>query len=661
MKKNSSHWILSLGFSSLLGLMLIVIYISLTEMSTTISKMEALVKITNAKISTAHSMRDNIRQRANTLNQMYLTDDYFERFELYPLLAHHAANYRTDRESLLEHEMDIDELELLEKVRAVSEEGFYANNRAADILLSQASDEEVKEAQRDAYAARQKVLDHLDDLVELQNNNAQYALDVHIRVNDETRKLVIAISVIALLLGITISIFSIRETGRKNKEIHFQAHHDALTDLPNRKEFEYRLQQAVESAREKNIEHALCFLDLDQFKIINDTCGHNAGDQLLVSLSKIIHEKIRGHDTLGRLGGDEFGILLERCSLEKALEISEGIVNLVRSYKFNWEDRIFQVGVSIGLVPVNKDTQDVIRLMSEADIACYAAKDMGRNRVHVHELNDEHVKKIHQELSWVANIETSLKEQRFKLYVQAITPVDISNRNRNMFEVLLRLKDDDGNIISPGAYIPAAERFNLMRAVDVWVVNEVIQKIAAMIQSKQAEVPRFFVNLSANSITDQSFCNYVLDLLNRHAIPEHSICFEITETAAIKNMDQAIRFITQLKKAHCLFALDDFGSGMSSFTYLKNLPVDYLKIDGSIVNKMDENMADQAMVAAINKIGFIMNIETIAEHVENEAIMAGLSELGVTYAQGYHIGRPFPISELSGHSLLTAGEKNSAQ
>ncbi|MCK5263069.1 MAG: EAL domain-containing protein [Gammaproteobacteria bacterium] len=646
MKKNSSNWILSLGFSSLLGLMILVIYIPLSEMSTTISKMEALVKITNAKISTAHAMRDYIRLRASTLSQMYLTDDYFERHELYPLLAHHAANYRAERVLLLQHEMDDDETELLEKIRVVSEEGYRANILAANILLSRSSDNEVKEAQREAYNARQKVLDHLDELVEMQNKNAQQALDVHIRVNKETRNLVIVISSLVLFLGIAISIFSIRETTRKSKEIHFQAHHDDLTHLPNRKAFEYRLQLALGASKERNLEHVLCFLDLDQFKVINDTCGHIAGDQLLINISKLIHEKIRERDTLGRLGGDEFGILLESCSLEKAIEISEGIVNLVRNYRFNWQDRIFQIGVSIGIVHINKESKDVVSLMSEADIACYAAKDMGRNRVHVHELNDEQVKKIHQELSWVADIETSLKDQRFKLYIQAIAHIDTKNTDR-MYEVLLRLKDDDGNIISPGEYIPAAERFNLMHAVDIWVVHETIEKINALSQSGRSKVPQIFINLSANSITDPDFCDYVLDLLKHYSIPKYSICFEITETAAIKNMEQAISFITRLKKAHCLFALDDFGSGMSSFTYLKNLPVDYLKIDGSLVNKMDKNKSDQAMVAAINQIGQVMNIKTIAEHVESQTILSGLNEIGVTYAQGYYIGKPFSIDELS--------------
>ena len=646
MKKNSSHWILTLGFSSLLALLLVVIYISLSEMSTTVSKMEALVKVTNAKIAAAHAMRDNIRLRGSALSQMYLTEDYFDRFELQPLLSHHAANYRESRRLLLQYEMDEDEQALLSMIEKIGGKSYLINQHAAEILLSQASEDEVRQAQLDGYESRQKVLNLLDELVEMQNNNAQYALDVHVRVNQETRNLIIAISAFALFLGIAISIFSIREARRKNKEIHFQAHHDTLTNLPNRKEFKYRLQHAVDTAKERDLDHALCFLDLDQFKIINDTCGHKAGDQLLVDISILIQGKIREYDTLGRSGGDEFGLLLESCSLEKALEIAEGIVTLVRNYKFNWENRIFQIGVSIGLVHISKDSKDIVSLMSAADISCYAAKDMGRNRVHVHELNDEQVKRIHQELSWVADIETSLKDQRFKLYIQAIAPVNTSKKSNLMYEVLLRLKDDDGNIISPGEYIPAAERFNLMHAVDVWVVHEIIKKIEAMQQSGEKETPRIFVNLSANSITDQSFCDYVLELLEQHPITKHSICFEITETAAIKNMDQAINFINQLKQAHCLFALDDFGSGMSSFTYLKNLPVDYLKIDGSLVNKMDKNTADQAMVAAINQIGRVMDIKTIAEHVENEDILSGLKKIGVTYAQGYHLGRPFSIDEL---------------
>jgi diguanylate cyclase (GGDEF)-like protein len=646
MKRDTTQLIISLGFASLLVLIFIVAYISLSEMNSTIKQMEEVVKVTNGKIASAHTMRDYVRLRADTLNKMYLTDDFFERDEIAPMLAHYAAKYREARDELTSYGMTKEEEMLHQKILDVSEIGFQVNNIALDILMSDVPIEEVRYAMREANIGRQRVLDHLDKLVEIQNKNAQLALDESIKINQQTRKIVITISILSFFLGIAISIYVVLESLRKNREMHFQAHHDALTSLYNRKEFEARLQYVIDKAKLKHTEHALCFMDLDQFKIINDTCGHKAGDQMLIELSRLIQAKIRDNDTLGRLGGDEFGLLLEKCTLNKAIEIAEGLVNLVKKYEFKWDDRTFRVGVSIGLVHITNKSRDATSLMSEADIACYAAKDMGRNRVHVHAFNDEHVKKIHQELSWVADIETSLKDQRFKLYAQPIIPVDPDTKVRSMFEILLRLKDDAGNIISPGAYIPAAERFGLMRAVDIWVVAEVIKMIEVMNKSGQLNKPLVFINLSANSLIDIGFCDYVLALLKDHNIPDDSICFEITETAAIKNIQQAKDFMWHLKKAHCLFALDDFGAGMSSFSYLKNLPVDYLKIDGSFVNKMDENTVDQAMVAAIHQIGQVMSIQTIAEHVENEATMTNLKDIGVTYAQGYHICKPMAINEL---------------
>lgn len=656
MKRDTPQWIISLGFVSLLVLIIVVAYISLSEMNSTIKQMEDLVKVTNSKISLAHTMRDHIRVRADTLYKMYLTDDIFERDELAPLLDYHAAKYIEARNHLMSYSMNEEEKILHQKILEVSNTGYETNTRAADMLMSDAPINEIRDALRIGNEEREHVLEHLDELVEMQHWNAQLALDQNIKINKQTRKVVIIISALSLLLGIAISMYAVVDSSRKNREMNFQAHHDALTSLINRTEFEKRLQYAIDTAQLRNTEHALCFLDLDQFKIINDTCGHKAGDQLLIALAELIHEKIRHHDTLGRLGGDEFGLLLENCSLEKALEIAEGIVNLVKNYEFTWEERTFRVGVSIGLVPITRETKNATVLMTEADVACYAAKDMGRNRVHVHELNDEHVNKIHQELSWVANIENSLKDQRFILYAQPIVPVNPAANVHGMFEILLRLKDDAGNIISPGSYIPAAERFGLMRAVDVWVVAEVIKKIEAMNKAELTDVPLIFVNLSANSIVDKSFCDYVLQLLKDHDIPDESICFEITETAAIKNIQQARIFMENLKKAHCLFALDDFGKGMSSFTHLKNLPIDYLKIDGSFVNQMDENTVDQAMVAAIHQIGQVMSIRTIAEHVENAATLRNLKDIGVTYAQGYHIGRPAPFNEITviSEKIITA-------
>jgi diguanylate cyclase (GGDEF)-like protein len=646
MKRDTTQWVISLGFASLLVLIFIVAYISLSEMNSTIRQMEELVKVTNNKIASAHTMRDYVRLRADTLNKMYLTDDFFERDEIAPMLAHYAAKYREARDTLNSYGMTEEEQILHKKLLDVSEYGFEINNIALDILMSDAPIDEVRDAMQAANDGRQDVLDQLNELVEIQNKNAQLALDERTSINKQTNKIVIIISIMAFFLGIAISLFVVLESIRKNREMHFQAHHDALTSLCNRTEFENRLQYVIDKAKQKNTEHALCFLDLDQFKIINDTCGHKAGDQMLIKLSQLIQGKIREHDTLGRLGGDEFGLLIEKCSLSKAIEIAEGLVNLVKKYEFAWEGRTFRVGVSIGLVHITNRSRDATALMSEADIACYAAKDMGRNRVHVHAFNDEHVKKIHQELSWVADIETSIKDQRFKLYAQPIVPVDPSMKTRSMFEILLRLKDDAGNIISPGAYIPAAERFGLMRAVDIWVAAEVIKEIEIIHKRGDYETPLAFINLSANSIIDKGFCDYILTLIKDHDIPDNSICFEITETAAIKNIEQAKDFMLHLKKANCLFALDDFGTGMASFSYLKNLPVDYLKIDGSFVNKMDENTVDQAMVAAIHQIGQVMSIQTIAEHVENEASMANLKNIGIAYAQGYHICKPMPLDEV---------------
>ena len=377
----------------------------------------------------------------------------------------------------------------------------------------------------------------------------------------------------------------------------------------------------------------------------------NIGDQLLIEVTQLLTKNIRNNDTLGRLGGDEFGLLLENCTLNKAVEIAEGMVSVVRNYDFEWNNRIFHIGVSIGLVDITNKSENVTSTMSEADMACYIAKDMGRNRIYIHELHDEHIKKVHKELSWVANIEESLKNNRFLLYTQPIVPIDNKADSRQLYEILLRLKDDDGQVISPGEYIPAAERFGMMRAVDIWVVTESIKTIETMNKSALTETPLIFINLSANSIIDKTFCDEVLQLLKDHNIPDESICFEITETAAIKNIHQAIEFMDKLRKAHCLFALDDFGAGMSSFTYLKNMPVDYLKIDGSFVNKMDVNTIDQAMVASINQIGQVMGMQTIAEHVENEVILESLREIGVTYGQGFHLSKPFPLTEIPALNL----------
>jgi len=645
-KHDSAKWVIALGFSSLLSLTSSITFIALTQMDDNIDNMAELVDITNAKIIHAQSMRESARLRGEALTNMFLTDDPFIKEDTRQELSRQGLNFLNSRARLTSYSLSSRERKLLDRMNPLISESEMSTNQVAELILSDTSPDQLKKALLKSSLARVKVLDVLNQLISYQNKYSEIMLEDSVSYHKSTRIIIILLALASFLFGVLISIVVIRQTSRKNEEIHHQATHDTLTQLVNRKEFERRLGYAIETAVQDNSEHCLCFMDLDQFKIINDTCGHEAGDQLLIEITQLLTKNIRGHDTLGRLGGDEFGLLLEDCTLDKAVEIAEGMVQLVRNYVFDWNNRAFRIGVSIGLVDVTEQSESVVSTMGEADIACYVAKDMGRNRVYVHEVHDEHLKKIHKELSWVANIEESLKNNRFILYTQPIVAIDKKPGNRKLYEVLLRLKDDDGNAISPGEYIPAAERFSLMRAVDIWVVTECIRKIEMMNNSGLTDIPLMFINLSANSIVDETFCNEVLQLIKDHNIPDNSICFEITETAAIKNIHQAREFMEQFKEAHCMFALDDFGTGMSSFTYLKNMPVDYLKIDGSFVNKMDVNTIDEAMVTAIHQIGQVMNIHTIAEHVENEATLTSLKSIGVTYAQGFHLRTPFPLNEL---------------
>lgn len=438
-----------------------------------------------------------------------------------------------------------------------------------------------------------------------------------------------------------------------NTEAHFlseqlahQASHDALTGLSNRRAFEARLGRALESAKATKIQHALCYLDLDQFKVVNDTCGHAAGDSLLRELGQILVAKIRSSDLLARLGGDEFGLLMENCRLDDACKVAESLCRTIGEYRFAWAERSFMLGVSIGLVPINEHTKGMSDALSFADSACYAAKDAGRNRVQVFEHNDEEAARRHSEMEWVASIHRALEEERFFLAAQAITPVDSSAEDGgNHYELLLRLKDPDGNLIMPSNFLPAAERYHLASRLDQWVVHHAFNWLS--------NNPGFMdglrlctINLSGHSMGDPNLLAFIVqEVMKRPGIAK-KICFEVTETAAIANLGHAVTFIKSLKEMGVRFALDDFGSGTSSFGYLKTLPVDYLKIDGMFVESMGTDPISQAMVRSINDVGKAMGMQTIAEFVDSEDTLNQLREIGVDYAQGYWIAEPRPLYEL---------------
>ncbi len=434
------------------------------------------------------------------------------------------------------------------------------------------------------------------------------------------------------------------------ERLSYQASHDALTGLVNRREFERRLERALAAARDNRQVYALCYLDLDQFKIVNDTCGHVAGDELLRQLTVLLQGKVRDTDTLARLGGDEFGVLLDNCPLQQAEIVADLLRQTVKDFHFVWKEKAFVIGVSIGLVPINQDTGSLDFVLSCADAACYAAKDKGRNRVHLYRAEDGELAQRQGEMNWVARITHAIEENRFRLYYQTIMPLQNDAHEGKHFEILLRLIDDDGQIVPPMAFIPAAERYNLMPAIDRWVVSSAFGLYWKLFPEcdKGQERPchTCTVNLSGPSLCDEYFLEFIKRQFALYKVPYKHICFEITETAAITNLSKAVDFIRELRSCGCRFSLDDFGSGLSSFSYLKNMQVDYLKIDGSFVRDMVDDPMDEAMVSSINQVGHVIGLKTIAEFVESEAVLARLREMGVDFAQGYCIEQPKPLEDL---------------
>lgn len=436
----------------------------------------------------------------------------------------------------------------------------------------------------------------------------------------------------------------ITETRRLSEKIAYQASHDELTGLVNRRQFDIHIQNLVLEAQANDSYHVLCYLDLDQFKIVNDTCGHLAGDELLRQLGEVLRQQVRRMDILARLGGDEFGILMSYCSLEQAIITGEKLRNAVCDFQFAWENRSFNIGVSIGIAPINRACGNAVDVLKEADAACYAAKEKGRNRVHIFSPDDEELTLRQGEMQWVEKIRMGIEKDRFQLFGQLIVPI-ANDRGGLHFETLIRYRDDQGKVIPPGAFLPAAERYNMASPLDRWVISRLFEYLAT--------TPGFLdrlemcsVNLSGLSLSDQAMLGFIDEQFRKWQIPTHKICFEITETAAISNLSYARQFIDSLRQKGCSFSLDDFGSGLSSFAYLKNLPVDYLKIDGLFVKDILDDRVDLTMVKAINEVAHVMGKKTIAEFVETQKIFDLLQTLGVNYAQGYGIAKPVPLREL---------------
>jgi diguanylate cyclase (GGDEF)-like protein/PAS domain S-box-containing protein len=443
-------------------------------------------------------------------------------------------------------------------------------------------------------------------------------------------------------IGAVIVFGDVTKERRLKRALSYQASHDALTGLINRREFDVRLETAVIAAQRGEAEYVLLYVDLDQFKVVNDTCGHSAGDRLLRDITSLLQTRVRASDTIARLGGDEFGMLLERCSLEQAERVADSIRQAIHSYRFLWGANSLSVGASIGVVRIARDTTSAASVLSAADIACYAAKDGGRNRVQIYER--DHGTNRHREMQWVGRIARAVEDGRLELYAQRIVGISANRSDTPFFEIMVRLRDEDGTLVPPNEFIPAAERYNVMVMVDRWVVGRAIELLSACVKQGR-RLPLLAVNLSGTSINDEDFLEFVLSRLHDDQVAR-ALCFEITETAAVASLSKATHFMRELKARGCRFSLDDFGSGVSSFVYLKTLPVDFLKIDGHFAAHVATDVVDRSMVEAIAKIGSAMEVATIAEKVENAEVLQVLKQIGVDYIQGFHLAEPCAIEEV---------------
>ncbi|MDJ0699727.1 MAG: EAL domain-containing protein [Woeseiaceae bacterium] len=444
------------------------------------------------------------------------------------------------------------------------------------------------------------------------------------------------------IIGSVMIFHDVSKESRMFRKLSYQASHDTLTGLINRREFENCLTTAIDDIKNNGEQtHALLYIDLDQFKVVNDTFGHVAGDALLKQLSELIQKSIRSTDILARLSGDEFGVLVERCDDERAIEVAEAIRGSIEDYRFEWQESFTNIRCSIGIVMMTSENADVAGLMSSADVACYSAKDMGRNQIHMYKNSDASLR--HEEMKWVSRITSAVEDNRLELFYQPIIGIGKDNDTaRGHYELLLRMRDENGELVGPNQFIPAAERYNLMSTLDRWVIHEALSQLADRNRDGEARYT-IAINLSGTSLSEDRFLDFVINELKAQKLPAGAICFEITETAAISNLSRVIYFMQTLKKLGCKFSLDDFGSGLSSFTYLKNLPVDYLKIDGQFIRHVAEDNVDESMVRAISEVGHAMGIETIAERVETKQVLDKLGTLGVEFAQGYYIARPASI------------------
>jgi len=641
--KNDIYTPVALGFMAILALMFALVFVSLLQLQSINESMELLVKDTNIKTAAANDMRDAIRLRSESLKTMRLTPDIFDRDDEHQRFTQYAGKYRIARETFASLGMNHDEYVILEKLKSLTRTSQPYNDYAATLLMSSTPTSESNAAMNIAADYQKKILDTLDAFVALEKKNTEQVLKDSKDHYSGTSRLLLALTGIALLFSLLVARTVLVRVNRKNRQLAYQASHDALTGLINRYEFECRVERAIVHAHAQADTHALLYLDLDQFKVVNDTCGHAAGDELLKQLAHLLTSTVRQRDTLGRLGGDEFGMLLENCPLDKAVEIANELLATVDAFHFTWGENSFTLGISIGVVPVDRSTVDLASALSAADSACYIAKEAGRNQVQIAHMGDRRMQERHGEMQWVSRLTKALDEDRFELYFQPIVPCAGRHNSDKHIEILVRMIDEDGRVIAPGAFLPASEKYNIVTSIDRWVISHAMDWLAS--DPSRGDWPvTISINLSGQSIGNPEVLKFIIREMEKTGADPERIVFEVTETAAIENITSATSFMLTLRGHGFRFSLDDFGSGLSSFTYLKKLPVEFLKIDGTFVRDILSDPVDHAMVKSINELGHLLGKTTIAEFVETHELAEELRKMGVNYVQGYAYAKPQPLS-----------------
>ncbi|TCS70725.1 diguanylate cyclase (GGDEF)-like protein [Sulfuritortus calidifontis] len=647
----STQRVIGIGFILVLALMTLLIAGALLRMVAIKDRMQAIVERQNVKLESVYQMRSQARERYNSLLQMAVVADPFEQDEEFIRFNQHAADFIVARDALLAAGMAEGERAVWEKARQLVREDEVLHDRVLALAQSDRRAEAIQLLLRQVRPMEVRILAQFNSLIELQREASRRAL---VEAEAEYHRALVymaSLAALAVLFSFFIARAVIRRSRRSETELAEQkeralavadqlswaASHDALTGLSSRLVFERQLTELIQDARLRDSLHVLLYVDLDQFKVVNDTCGHIAGDELLKQVALILPRHVRSGDTVARLGGDEFGLLLASCPVAKAVEIAEALLADLNGFRFGWQDKLFHVGASIGLAEIGPASRQLTEVLSAADTACYLAKEKGRNRVWVYQADDAETLQRQGEMQWLPKLSQALKDERFELHFQNIMRVGEPKAGPALCEVLVRMRDEAGRLVPPMAFIPAAERYGLVQTLDRWVLGQTLAWLGGQAPD---QCPTLMVNVSAPSMADESFLNFVVERINAAGIVPERIGFEITETAAVSNLAKATRFIQVLRGMGCQVALDDFGSGMASFAYLKNLPVSLIKIDGSFVADMMDDPLDFVIVESTCRIAKQMGLKVVAEHVTCQQALASLHEMGADYAQGYLLHHP---------------------